>query len=90
MTAVLTNVTVPLARAYADAKGVALGKGKADTRAAVLLFLNDNPATLRAMATGLGITEGFGKRGRYAESVYTAVADSILGVKPESPEVTGA
>lgn len=91
MTAVLSTVTVPLARAYADAKGEKFGKGKADTRAAVLLFLADHPATLRAIATNIGVTEGFGSRGRYAESVYNAVADSILGVQPEAPvEVTGA
>ncbi len=90
MTFVLSTVTVPLAREYAKAAGLTLGKGKADTREAVLFYLDKNPATLRVLATGLGITEGFGTRGRYAASVGEAVADSILGVTPEPAEVTGA
>jgi hypothetical protein len=89
MTAVLTNVTAPLAREWAKARGVEVGKGKADTRKAVLTFLHDNPATLRALAKNLGITEGLGSRGRIADSVYDAVTDSVLGIEP-TPEVTGA
>lgn len=90
MTFVLSTVTVPLAREFAKAAGLTLGKGKADTREAVLFYLAKNPATLRQIATDLGITEGFGTRGRYAASVSEAVADSILGVTHEPVEVTGA
>lgn len=91
MTAVLTNVTVPLAREWAKAKGLEIGKGKADTRKAVLVLLHDNPGTVRSLAAGLGITEGLGSRGLIAASVYEAVADDVLGVTPEpTPEVAGA
>lgn len=82
MTAVLTTLTPALAREWAKAKGLH-PKGRNATREAVLLFLNDNPATLRALAEANGITEGFGSRGRYAASVYEAVTDAVLA-KPAS------
>lgn len=89
MTAVLSTVTVPLAREWAKAKGLEIGKGKADTRKAVLALLHDNPGTVRVIAARLGITEGLGSRGLIAASVYETVADDVLGVTP-TPEVEGA
>ena len=79
----LSTVTPALAREWAKAKGLHF-KGRNATREAVILFLHDNPGTLRTLAVANGITEGFGARGKYAEAVYEAVADAVL-----TPEISG-
>ena len=95
---VLVTPTVPLARAWSEAKGARLGKGKADTQAAVLTFLRDNPAITRAQAQALGLTDGYGSRGLIGESVYEAVTVAVTGFDfipekaeaPDAPAVEGA
>lgn len=76
---VLVTPTVPLARAWSEAKGVSLGKGKAATQEAVLSFLRDNPKITRAQAQALGLTEGFGARGLISDGVYQTVTASVTG-----------
>ncbi len=81
--ATMVKPTPSLVRAFAAAakdQGLAPDdlavhqRGKV-SKAEVIFYLREHPATTRELATGLGLD--IGKRGVIAESVFVAVADSL-------------